>query len=96
MSRLIWHGSAALRKVSKASAAVVYCAADKIAEKARRIVPVKTGKLKHSISAPGSNIVVSEPYARAVEFGTATRAAQPFLRPAIKQFDEADLKQCIK
>lgn len=54
---------------------------------ARQLVPVRTGALRDSIAAYRNtrlNWVVgaAEPYAKFVELGTSTRAAQPFLRPA--------------
>lgn len=96
MSKLIWHGPKVLQKAAKTHVGIVSCIAKRIATLAQQIVVVKSGRLKRSIHATKSSIVVSEPYARAIELGTATRAAQPYLRPAIERFNKADLKQCIE
>lgn len=65
----------------------------RIVREAKERCPVDTGRLRSSITAElirqgdkprvliGSNIS----YAPHVEFGTSTRAAQPFLRPAARQ-----------
>lgn len=60
---------------------------------ARRYVPVRTGKLRDSISGTvryendGIVLLVGSPveYAYYVEFGTSHMAAQPYLRPALEQ-----------
>ena len=94
MSRLIYHGARVLRGIAKKADGVVGRIAHAIADKARDNAPVKTGTLKRSIRATDSSVEVGVDYAAAVEFGTATKAAQPYLRPGIEQFD--NLKQCIK
>lgn len=71
-------------------------AARPILATARRLVPVKTGKLKRSIttrkiSARGTSLLArtigfNAPgrfYSHLVEFGTSRSAARPFMRPAI-------------
>src|SRR5690348_3671707 len=64
-------------------------AAEKVADIARELVPVKTGFLQSSIIAvhfaKSSRVDVRAKYAGYVEFGTWKMAAQPYLRPAIDQ-----------
>ncbi len=59
----------------------------KIADKAKRIVPVDSGILQDNIrpevSADGMFVVADTEYADFVERGTSKMAAQPFLRPAM-------------
>jgi HK97 gp10 family phage protein len=57
--------------------------AQKIAEKARGLVPVDTGRLRDSIQEKDGNVRSDVPYAYFVEFGTVNMEAQPFLRPAV-------------
>ncbi len=67
-------------------AAVMAAAGEAVANEARSMCPVDTGRLKGSISvsAGGSGAVVSADtdYAAYVEFGTSKMAAQPFMAPA--------------
>jgi HK97 gp10 family phage protein len=67
-----------------------------IEEAAKRYVPVKTGALRASITThleamaaeiTAGNDVVD--YAAIVEYGGATRAARPYLRPAFEQYAPA-------
>ncbi len=95
MNRFIWHGNRALRDTAKRMPGITHNIAESIADKARQNAPVKSGELKESIHADGSKVIASAEYASAVELGTATRAAQPYMRPAIEQFNETDLKQAI-
>lgn len=96
MSRVIWYGDRVSRKISRIVPDIMQSIRENIAEKARQIVPVVSGKLKASIKATNKGVVVEEPYALAVEIGTSTRAAKPFVRPAIERFNKQDLKQSIK
>lgn len=67
---------------------------DEAIREAKRIVPVRTGALKRSI-VPGrtkesrvtidGSILVTEPYAGFVEFGTSNMAPQPYIRPALNK-----------
>lgn len=95
MNRLIWHGDRVLRKIDRDSAGVTGRISEIIADKARGIVTVLTGRLKRSIRATDTGIVVEEDYAAAVELGTATRAAKPFMRPAIERFNKTDLDKSV-
>jgi len=59
-----------------------------VRDDAKRIVPVRTGRLRASIgiSDPGRDRVVVDataPYAGYVELGTRYMKAQPYLRPAL-------------
>lgn len=96
MSRLVWNGNKVLRQIERQTTPLVGRISERIADRARQLVPVKSGKLKQSIRATNDGVEVGEDYAAAVELGTATRAARPFLRPAIEQFNEQDLKQSIR
>lgn len=66
---------------------------DKAANVARTLVPVDTGRLRDSIEAKSAQgeqgfeveITSDVEYAASVEFGTSTRSAKPFLRPAVAQ-----------
>jgi HK97 gp10 family phage protein len=59
----------------------------KIADKAKRIVPVDTGHLQENIypevTSEGMFVVANTEYADFVERGTSKMAAQPYLRPAM-------------
>lgn len=96
MSRIIWHGDKVYRKIKDKSQGITRRISEIIAEKARQIVPVKTGKLKASIKATDKGVVAATEYAAAVELGGANRAAQPYLRPSIERFNQSDLKQSIR
>ncbi len=96
MSKLVWHGDKILRRMEKEAPPLTSCIAEVIARIARRIVPVKSGKLQKNIRATDTGVVAATDYAAEVELGTATRAAQPYMRPAIEQFNKSDLKQCVK
>jgi hypothetical protein len=58
-------------------------------EEARRLVPVLSGQLRDSIgyvyrqSDKTLQLYADMPYALAIEFGSRTHRAQPFLRPAL-------------
>jgi HK97 gp10 family phage protein len=59
-----------------------------VRDDAKRIVPVRTGRLRASIGItdPGRERVVIDataPYAGYVELGTRYMRAQPYLRPAL-------------
>ncbi len=95
-STMKFYGDRVMRKFEGDVPGIIHRIAEIIAEKAKRIVVVLSGKLKNSISADGNTVVAETDYAAAVELGTATRAAQPYFRPAIKKFSKADLEQSIK
>lgn len=96
MNQLIWHGDKVVQRAGSITPGIIRRISERIAERARQIVTVKSGKLQRSIKATDNGVVVTEDYAGAVELGTATRAAKPFLRPAIERFSEQDLKESIK
>lgn len=74
--------------------------AERIRDRARAIVPVKTGNLRDSIqvkrdvtSESGFTVEVDlqqAPYGEEIEFGTSYMEAQPYMRPA---FDEAERQE---
>ena len=96
MSRLIWHGVKIQQQLEWKVPGILRRIKEVIADRARQLVSVKTGKLKASISVTEDGVVVEEDYAAEVELGTDKKAAQPFLRPAVEQFNQNDLKQCVK
>jgi len=59
----------------------------KVADHAKRIVPVDSGELHDSIhtevSDEGMFVVADADHASHVELGTSKMAAQPYLRPAL-------------
>ena len=70
-------------------------AAQQTADYARQVVPVRTGRLKASISAgeEGKNFKtqVDCPYAVYVEMGTRFMTARPYLRPGVQRADYVSL-----
>lgn len=66
---------------------------EEVVKIARRYVPVRTGKLRDSISGTvrhesgDVSLLVGSPveYAYYVEFGTGSMSAQPYLRPALEE-----------
>jgi len=61
--------------------------AEAVADKAREIVPVRTGYLRSTIAAARTSLLnwkvqATAPYARCVEYGSSGMAARSFLRPA--------------
>ncbi len=78
----------AARKVPKAFEKVIDSESLKAAEKARKLAPVRTGKLRDGIEArvsgKGAKIVSEAPYSGLVEEGTRSIGARPFFRPAIQ------------
>lgn len=74
--------------------AAVSAAAQRVAENARGLCPVDTGRLKNSIAVSvgenGAQVSAGTDYAAYVEFGTSRAAAQPFLVPALLSQDTVD------
>ena len=68
-------------------AAIFKSAGEAVADEARAMCPVDTGRLKSSIAVSadggGAQITANTDYAAYVEFGTWKMAAQPFLVPAL-------------
>lgn len=81
--------------VRSLSSAAINTSTFAIAQRARALVPVDTGKLKNAIEANkvvtaltgsvGVNKSVDAFYWRFVEFGTKHMAARPFFRPAAEE-----------
>jgi HK97 gp10 family phage protein len=70
---------------------ILWYLATQVMADAKRIVPVRTGRLRASIGTghiDGNSAVVqaSAPYAGYVELGTRYMRAQPYLRPALYKF----------
>jgi HK97 gp10 family phage protein len=68
-----------------------------VARQARRIVPVRTGRLRESIhvtpeteagfaGVAQAGVVADAPYAGFVEFGTSRMSPRPFLGPALAMY----------
>ena len=85
-----------LPEIQREASRVVPRIAEKIAGRAKEIVVVDSGELRDSIEATADSVKATADHASAVELGTAKRAAQPFMRPAIEQFNKTDLEQCIR
>lgn len=88
---LIWNGDKVLQRIERQSGDIKRRTATVIADRARFLCPVKTGYLRSKITAGPDSVEVNADYAGAVELGTAKRAAQPFVRPAIEQVKETDI-----
>lgn len=88
---LIWNGDKVLDRIERQSGDIKRRTATAIADRARFLCPVKTGNLRSKIKAGPDSVEVNADYAGAVELGTAKRAAQPFVRPAIEQVKETDI-----
>ncbi len=77
----------------------------RIAERARELVPVRTGHLLASIRAELGNgevegetfdpvrVTADTPYASFVEFGTSRMEAEPFLGPATEEIEPEILEE---
>lgn len=83
------------RVMSRVQGAVDAETREEVLPEAKRLVPVKTGKLKASLDVGTERdgavitgyVEAGEPYAPYPEFGTATQKAKPYLRPAAETFD---------
>lgn len=95
MNKLVWNGKQILKRVERQSKDIVYKVGDVIETTAKQLVPVKTGALQRSIKNTGNGVEATEDYAGSVELGTAKKAAQPYLRPAIERFSKADLDRIV-
>lgn len=79
--------------VAEALTRAVYTTTLKAMGDAKRMVPVRTGELKTSISAEvkknsqgaEGKVYTNKPYAVFVELGTTHQSAKPYLEPAAKQ-----------
>jgi HK97 gp10 family phage protein len=86
-------------------AAVAECAAA-IAEQARADCPVRSGRLRESISVevatdPAGAVIegrvfADAPYAAVVELGTGKSAPQPFLFPALERLGPIMLRELLR
>lgn len=69
--------------------------AERVAARARELVPVRTGTLRASIgvrtasAGAGVQVEATAPYAAYVEFGTIHMAAEPYLQPAVDEVTPA-------
>ena len=71
----------------------------RVAERARELVPVRTGHLMASIRAdlgdaedsseafPPVTVIADTPYASFVEFGTSSMEPEPFMQPAVEEIE---------
>ncbi len=88
---LTWHGDKIMNRIERQSIDIKRRAAGAIADRAKVLCPVKTGNLRSKIVAGEDSVEVNADYAGLVEFGTAKRAAKPFVRPAIEQINKNDV-----
>jgi HK97 gp10 family phage protein len=74
---------------------IVATFADLIEQRAKQLVPVKTGALRDSIvthlEGLAAEIIAGEglDYAAAIEYGTATHPGTSYMRPALEQYTAA-------
>src|SRR5947209_18661968 len=78
---------------------ILQSGAQRVAERAREIVPVRTGRLRDSIAVEGGievdadeafqpiAVVATAPYASFVEDGTSRMTPRPFLEPAMEEIE---------
>ncbi len=85
--------SAAAERIQAALPSALLAGAEAVADNARSMCPVDTGRLRSSIGASqsgdGAVAYAEENYAVYVEFGTYKMAAQPFLMPALSAAEGA-------
>lgn len=55
-----------------------------LADVMRSLVPVRTGRLRDSITETDDGVAVTADYSVFVEYGTIRTAPQPYVRPAIQ------------
>ncbi len=86
-----WEGERVKQATSDAAGDAIGQIAEKTAEIARSLVPVRTGQLRDSIGAVSTGkgglewaLIASTPYALYVELGTSRQPAQPYMRPAVE------------
>ena len=65
----------------KAMEQAMYESGKHMRDEAKRVVPVRTGRLRDSIQFR-SDTTADVPYGKYVELGTSKMAAQPYLQPA--------------
>ncbi len=87
--------SALSKRIEENIEAIVAAGAEAVAQSARDMCPVDTGKLQSSINvstnASSAEISADTDYAAYVEFGTSKMAAQPYLVPSLLLNTEAIL-----
>jgi len=77
---------------------------EEVLPEAQRLVPVRTGKLKASLTVGTERdgtvvtgyVEAGEPYAPYVELGMKDRPAKPYLRPAAEKFDLVRVAERMK
>jgi HK97 gp10 family phage protein len=88
---LQWFGNSALAFVRNEAAKRLDAAGAAVANRARQLAPVDTGKLRDSIhyqfNASTLTLVIyaDAPHSWWVEAGTSRMAAQPYMRPALAE-----------
>lgn len=72
---------------------------ESVKAEAARLVPVRTGRLKSSIYARTqewqAQVGATAPYAAAIELGSYSRRARPFLQPALQK-NLPDLERVLR
>jgi HK97 gp10 family phage protein len=91
LTKLVERLDASQKKEPQMTQHVLVESGEWIANRMRELVPVRTGRLQGSIQAveyTGKVVVgpVDVPYALYVEYGTSRMRAQPYIRPAAKEY----------
>lgn len=90
MVRMTDNSDAFLFALNEKSDEILKEIAESAEKYAKDMCPVDTGRLKKSIKSEidGSTLTISAntEYAAAVELGTSTRKAQPFIKPAMSKY----------
>ena len=59
--------------------------AEDVAETAKALAPIRSGKLRDSLSAVDGKVTTTVDYLDEVEYGTHKTPAQPFITPSVDQ-----------
>lgn len=84
--------TANLQKLAKIADTELTPGAAVLLESIRNNAPVNTGNLRDGYVIDGNSIVTDVPYAADVEYGTQRMPAQPHVRPAIDEHQDAIAK----
>lgn len=89
------------KKVPELASQVVRKSAFDLEANAKSIVPVRTGRLKNSITTEmvgdyEAHIAPHTDYAEAVEYGTHKSAGRPYMRPSVEKVRPEFIDACRK